>query len=664
MQLGTFAVAMQNRLASQQTVLSFIFANLTNPHISMKKLALLLAVAFGLSLTAQAQHVRRVMVEEFTNASCGPCAANNPAFNATLDANADFVTPLKYQVWWPGFDPMYNQTKPDVDPRVAYYGVSGVPNGIENGVNFGVPGGYSASQIQDAYNTLTPVQISLTHSFSPDFKTVNISVTVSSDDALSGNLKLRVAVAERNIVFAAAPGTNGEKEFSHVMRRMLPDADGTSTGAFTTGETKNYTFSWDLANFYNLNEVEVVAWLQSDDTKEVFQSALSEPNVTIPGGNFAQVNISAAAGYKLTCENQIAPTFNLKNVGTQALTSADVQYRIDNGAWQTYAWTGNLNPNLTTAVSLPAVLFATSGLHRISVFVSNTNNGTQVNQVSASGSIRVNSMFASEPAPVSADFESPEFPPSGWGLKAGTTGDDWERAEGFGGYGNSNGSILANFYNIQSGTLELLLPKLDLTNAGNQTWLLLDHAYCYFQNGTTVYKDRMIVEVSTNCGTSWTSVYNKEGDDLATAAPNTASWAPQASEWVTDSIDLSAYGGVEVLVRIKGESHYGNNLWLDNINVATSSTGVHNLTALSKFTLQPNPTITTCQLSFTLDTPETLCLQVLNIDGKLIETRQLGNLEAGSHEVELNAVSLAAGCYHVVLQGKAGATQTQWVVVK
>lgn len=630
-----------------------------------KNLTLLLLAVFGLAIAAQAQHNRRVMVEEFTNASCGPCAANNPAFNTTLENNADKVTPLKYQVWWPGFDPMYNQTLTDVNPRVAYYGVSGVPDGFENGTTFpGAVGAYSTTSINNAYNDLTPVAIELTHTLSADYKTVNISVNVTSDAALSGDLRLRVAVAEKEIVFATAPGSNGEKEFSDVMRKMLPDADGTATGNFTAGETKSYTFSWDLANFYNLNNVEVVAWLQNDDTKEVWQSAQSLPNTTIVGGNYAQVNLSAAAAFKVTCNTEFTPTFNLKNVGTTALTSADIQYRLDEGAWQTYNWTGSLNPNLTTAVSLPAVTFTESGGHKISIFISNTSNGAQINQVAASGAITVNAFFTAEAPPVVDDFESASFPAEGWGLKATAGGDNWDLVEGYGAYGNSDYSIIANFYNIQSGTLELYLPKIDLTNAGSQSWLLLDHAYVYYLSGATTYKDRMIIEVSTNCGTNWTSVYNKEGDDLATAAPSANSWAPTADDWVTDSIDLSPYGGVEVLVRIKGESHYGNNLWIDNINLLTPATGVQNLTALSKLAVQPNPTRTTANLNITLDNPETLLMQVFNLDGQQVESRQLGTLVAGSHLISLDAASLPAGSYRVVLRGKNGVAQTQWVVVK
>ena len=37
------------------------------------------------------------MVESFTQASCGPCAAQNPGFNNLLQNNGNRVVLLKYQ---------------------------------------------------------------------------------------------------------------------------------------------------------------------------------------------------------------------------------------------------------------------------------------------------------------------------------------------------------------------------------------------------------------------------------------------------------------------------------------------------------------------------------------------------------------------------------------
>jgi hypothetical protein len=73
------------------------------------------------------------MFEEFTNASCGPCASQNPAFDALLSANASKCTSIKYHTNWPGVDPMNAQNPTDVGTRVTYYNVTGVPYAVMDG---------------------------------------------------------------------------------------------------------------------------------------------------------------------------------------------------------------------------------------------------------------------------------------------------------------------------------------------------------------------------------------------------------------------------------------------------------------------------------------------------------------------------------------------------
>ena len=91
----------------------------------MKKitlLALLIASQF-----AMAQTQRFVIIEEFTQASCGPCAQQNPAFNALLSANSTKTFGLKYQTSFPGVDPMNEHNPEQVSDRWDYYPGTGVP---------------------------------------------------------------------------------------------------------------------------------------------------------------------------------------------------------------------------------------------------------------------------------------------------------------------------------------------------------------------------------------------------------------------------------------------------------------------------------------------------------------------------------------------------------
>ena len=94
---------------------------------------LFLTLIMSLSAAMYAQFDRMVLLEEFTQASCGPCASQNPGFNALLQENTDIATSIKYQVWWPGYDPMYEHNTSDVDTRVDYYGITGVPHALMDG---------------------------------------------------------------------------------------------------------------------------------------------------------------------------------------------------------------------------------------------------------------------------------------------------------------------------------------------------------------------------------------------------------------------------------------------------------------------------------------------------------------------------------------------------
>src|SRR3954467_14352034 len=98
------------------------------------KIFFLLVVSTFISALAFGQSQRLVLAEEFTQASCPPCASQNPAFNALLTANASKVTSIKYQTSWPGTDPMNAQNPNEVATRVALYNVSGVPDSPMDGV--------------------------------------------------------------------------------------------------------------------------------------------------------------------------------------------------------------------------------------------------------------------------------------------------------------------------------------------------------------------------------------------------------------------------------------------------------------------------------------------------------------------------------------------------
>jgi hypothetical protein len=249
----------------------------------MKKFLSLVCISlflFTLDLPAQVRRI--VLLEEATNASCAPCAANNPKLQSFFSTHFGSVISVRYHAWWPGTDPMYTLNTVDSRTRINYYGITGVPNYLLDGVNYGVPGdpGGMAGVLQERLKITSPVQIKITASTLAD--SVKAAITVIGFAAVSQtNLCLQTAVIERLVAYTTPPGSNGEKNFEDVMRKMLPDGNGTAVASIKAGDTLRYTFACAVDPSWRWQDLAFVAWLQSNTTKEVIQSNINFPTVSI-----------------------------------------------------------------------------------------------------------------------------------------------------------------------------------------------------------------------------------------------------------------------------------------------------------------------------------------------------------------------------------------------
>lgn len=613
----------------------------------MKKVLLFSLVTIGLLQVSFGQYQRTVLFEEFTQASCGPCASQNPGFNALLDENTDKTLAIKYQVWWPGFDPMYLQNEPDVDARVGYYSVSGVPDATMDGVHIvndcayyaGAPACVSQDDIDAAAAITSPFLINVTHSFNAEYTTVNVHVEVTAGSDIAGTLKLQVAVTEKEILFNTPPGSNGETEFFGVMKKLLPSATGTTTGAFSAGETKSFDLSWDMTNIYNLNNIQIIAFMQDDASKAVLQAGVSSPVGGLPVVDYAANSVSA-----ITCSADYTPVVSVTNNSDAALTSLDVVYSIDGGAASTYPWTGSIAAGATGNISLPTATLAGAGSHDIDVEIVSVDDIdiNMVNDNVASG-ISVLDVAVTN---VVEGFVDATYPPANWAVDNLNDGTGWSRATGAGGYGETTTSTKADFYNIAVGTFDLYLPKMDFTTFTGDLNLVFDRAYAMYN---AAFVDILQIQVSEDCGANWDDIYEKSGSALNTAPNTTSLFKPDDDEWETDEVDMSAYAGKdEVLVRFHAISAYGNNLYLDNIRLA-APTGIFNIPTLNQFELYPNPTSTSSVASFNLVEAADVTINVIDVTGKVVAAINAGNMISGSNTVTIETADFAAGMYNVVI---------------
>ena len=295
----------------------------------MKKLYTILALS-SLVTIAVAQSQRLVLVEEFTQASCGPCGAANPQFNLLLNANTSKAVALKYQVSWPGVDPMNTQYAA-VSGRVNYYTVTGVPYALMDAVPttgssyVGYPNNMGQVDIDNEYAVPSPFDLTVQHTLSTNLDSVFITVHVTATQAYTtglNHLRLQTVLIEKLIHFASAPGSNGETNFENVVRKMIPTTGGTALPSnWTVGHDTTLTFAVPVPTYiYDINELAVVCFIQDNTTKDVQQAGFSSS----PVGIHDQMHSPA------TCNLFPNPTSSTVNVSFNLTNNSDVSFNIYN----------------------------------------------------------------------------------------------------------------------------------------------------------------------------------------------------------------------------------------------------------------------------------------------------------------------------------------------
>ncbi len=618
--------------------------------IHMKKLLLILTSA-SMSLAGMAQVQRTVLAEAFSNASCGPCASQNPAYSAFLENNTSKVIGIKYQTNWPGTDPMNAQTQTWVGPRVTYYSVSGVPWGALDGTAFAGPN-YSGAlanldqaELDARYAVSSPFILNVSHFFNPTIDSIFIQVLITTPNTFSNTsaqFKLQVAMIEKEICFNSPPGSNGEKNFHNVVRRMYPDANGSNVqNTWMADDTLIFNFAEPVPNYiYDKSQIAVVAFIQNNTTKEVFQAGISNPIDYMMITNISGLD-------QITCGTSINPIVTLKNKGANNITSAVINYQINNNPVQTTNWSGNLALGASTNENIPTITGLTSGTHTLKVWVTDVNNNGNTT-VGNCGKVSTSFYIApatSAIAPLSETFTSTTFPPVDFGLDNPDGGLTWKRVS----TGNPSNSMQVNCFNYGSIGAEdaLIVKPIDISALQNPT-LTFDVAHAIYNSS---YTDRLKVEVSTDCGNSWNQVFNKAGSTLATAPATTSNFTPTNSQWRNEQVDLSAYGSAtELFIKFVCINGYGNNIYVDNINVMSVFASIEDENNLAGVNIYPNPAQEYVNISFNMTQQNEVQISIMNMLGEVVMMADKGQVSTGSQLFQLNTAALANGVYNVSIK--------------
>ncbi len=222
-------------------------------------------------------------------------------------------------------------------------------------------------------------------------------------------------------------------------------------------------------------------------------------------------------------------------------------------------WTFTGGSPASSILPNPVVSYAAPGTYPVSLIVgdgSSTSTITKTAYISTYGSS----------LPLTQNFEGALFPPLNWTEASnGNSGIKWQLSTSASGYGlGAQCAFFDNYSNNTNGEKDEIRSMRVNGSIYNTITLTFDVAYWPFPG----YIDSLQVLVSDDCGSSYTSVYEKGGSQLATVAGTTQGYfVPTGSQWRTDTINLTAFAGQTFNVSFRNIGGYSNTLYIDNINI-------------------------------------------------------------------------------------------------
>ncbi len=342
----------------------------------MKNLALL-TLLITMALTGFGQSQRLVMLEHFTQASCGPCATVNPTIHNIMLNNADKMTTINYHTSWPGYDPMYLHNTADPSAKVSYYGVNSVPHSVIDGnVYNGHPNGWTTNMsiINNRYAVPSPFTLSVNQQLSPSNDTLFVTMLVEATAPVTGPISAYMAVIEKFIHFNTAPGSNGEKDFYNVLKKLLPTKTGVALPTpMQPGEYVILEYYWVLANVYSLDQLSVVSFIQNPTTKEIHQAAnlMINPMQAVYNNDVESMMITNAL--PRYCQESLIPKIKIRNNGNNDLTNLSIKYQVNNEDIHTYQWTGNMNFLDKAVLELPEISYSIQQDNVLKIYIDQVN---------------------------------------------------------------------------------------------------------------------------------------------------------------------------------------------------------------------------------------------------------------------------------------------------
>jgi len=276
---------------------------------------------------------------------------------------------MEYHGNYGNVDPMYFHNTAEPNARVSFYGFTGYPSGAVDGNYYsGHPYNINQTTINNRSAITSPFTITLSHKINNN-GTIDVTAKAKAVQAVSGSLKLHMVVVEKRIITRKVE-KNGETHWTNVMKKMLPNQNGTTLAAlWAVNDSATFNQSWTMQNVYNVDQLAVIAFIQNTTTKEILQAQFDDSSLKYN----MDINLADNVYTKFIGKSSTANyTFNA-NINSD---SADV-YEVSLLNTLPTGWTASFTINGTTYTSLTNINFNAIETKTISVNVTSSSAGDE-----------------------------------------------------------------------------------------------------------------------------------------------------------------------------------------------------------------------------------------------------------------------------------------------
>ncbi|MDQ3109788.1 MAG: M43 family zinc metalloprotease [Bacteroidota bacterium] len=405
-----------------------------------------------------------------------------------------------------------------------------------------------------------------------------------------------------------------------------------------------------VENYQNFMEYSYCSYMFTEDQALAMHAALNS-NIS-DRNHLSTTNNLIATGTYVIAPSVCAPKADFHSNRLMVCEGGTITFYDDswNGTVTNRTWSFPGGSPSTSAVTSPVVTYNAAGWYPVTLTVSNVNGSDSLIR---SGYIIVGNPYGEIVGPIQEGFDnSPNTLLNGWYvLNYNNDGIYWHQTNA-GSLSGTSCVVLDNYNNTTGEIDDLVSPQYDLRFMTGIT-LTFRSAFASQVQDTGYITEKLRVLVSTNCGQSWSTLTTKQGSTLLSAGLVPGYFIPTNDPqiWKLTTVNIAATYA-QARTRFKFEwtgGQYGNQFYIDDINITGTNVGISEVSNVSYFDLFPNPAQDNSSIKFGVKESQQVKITLTDLNGRVVTQIADENFSQGEHVVNFSTAGLAAGMYMVTV---------------